>query len=554
MEHELHDLSVNELSSLRALIVNVMAKRPEDGDNIGIAVFNKWFDSRNADYAGKVWSAWGPKVTAYMKDSAPERAPKLLRDPIDQEAFDTGKPVARLVGDEYRYSLPIVLGQVEGADLEVCQSCHTALMDIQPGEVIAVLSSSLSVVPHRDQLMSVLLAVLGGGLTVAVVAMLGVRWLLAKVVTRPIGRMTQVMGVLADGDTSVSVESTERPDEVGDIARAVQIFKDHMIEGDRLRLVEEENRRQAAEAAARHDRETERLRQAEEQARLSAAEERAAALRAMAEHFEQTVKSAVADVTTATQGIQHTATTMVTRSERSGSSSLDVGEAAKITTERAATASEATGGLSHSIRTIADEVMRSTSVTREAVENGGQAVAQMKELSEAVASIGTIGQLISDIAFQTNLLALNAAVEAARAGDVGKGFAVVAGEVKSLAGQTAEATRAIGRHVEAVQTSFDQMTGSIENIVDIIHRIDAISVSISDSIHHQEQATDAIARDIGEVAAQAGTVSRSVSSLAKTSAMTCAGTVKVIWSAKRLHVSVAKLSQEADDFLSVIKA
>ena len=124
---KLQQLSVNEITSLHAFIVNVMSKRPDDADNIGVTVFNNWFDSRNKDYPGKVWSVWGPKVTNFMHETEPDRAAKTVRDEVDREALETGKPVSRLVGGYYRYSLPIVLGVTEGAKAEVCHTCHTAM-------------------------------------------------------------------------------------------------------------------------------------------------------------------------------------------------------------------------------------------------------------------------------------------------------------------------------------------------------------------------------------------------------------------------------------------
>ena len=161
MERQLRQLSVNEMTSLHALILNVMAKRPEDPDNIGVTVFNKWFDSRNKQYPGAVWSVWGPKVAAYMHDSDPARSPKVARDDVDREALDTRVPIGRFVDGAYRYALPIVLGVTEGAQGEVCHTCHGG-MGMQDGEVIAVLSSSLSTADMEAQLRRTLLWLVGG--------------------------------------------------------------------------------------------------------------------------------------------------------------------------------------------------------------------------------------------------------------------------------------------------------------------------------------------------------------------------------------------------------
>ncbi|MBX9634076.1 MAG: HAMP domain-containing protein, partial [Magnetospirillum sp.] len=247
-ETTLHEMSVSEISSLQSLILNVMAMRPEDGDNIGIRVFNNWFNSRNAHYKGQVWSSWGEKVARHMAEVEPDRAPKAPRDDIDREVLQTAKPIGRMVDGAYRYSMPIILGVTEGADQEVCHSCHGAGMSMQDGEVIAVLSTSLSAAEAMTKLNTIIAALIGGGLVAGAIALLGLRFILRKFIAKPIESMTETMVILAEGNVDVAVPAIARHDEVGRMARALQVFKDNAI---RQRRMESEAAGEAAAKAAR---------------------------------------------------------------------------------------------------------------------------------------------------------------------------------------------------------------------------------------------------------------------------------------------------------------
>ena len=527
MERKLHDLSMNEITSLHALIVTVMSARPDDEQNVGIKVFNNWFSARNVDYPGKLWSVWGPKVGAYMKDSFPDQAQKVAMDEVDREALATAKPVGRFIEGAYRYSMPIVLGVTEGAKAEVCYSCHGG-MGIENGEVIAVLSSSLSTAEENHQLQIKIFLLTLGGVVGTALAVLGVRWVLTRIITHPVETMTRTMGLLADGDTAAEIEYQERRDELGDMARAVEVFKEHMIDADNLR-------------------------QQQDAERDAANQERRRALQEMADTFETTVRSKVAEVEHATNSITGTAHSMATRSERSGGSSLSVSEASQITTERSVKVAEATHQLMETMEQVVARVRHSNQIAGQAMTDANSAAERMVGLSDAITSIGSVVEMIREIAAQTNLLALNATIEAARAGEAGRGFAVVANEVKTLASQTSRATEEITRQVTAIQASSTQMRSSIVGVVDTIRSMDEIAGSIAQAVQQQEDTTREIATDIEEVAAQAKLVSNSVTDLSTASAKACAGTVRVIWSARTLTRVVEELGVEAEQFLHSVR-
>ncbi len=200
IEEKLHSFSVNELQSLHALVISAMNRRPGDTQNVAIGVFNDWFQGRNTDYPGKLWSVWGAKTTAYMKTQDSARPSKRPADAIDKEALRTGKPVGRFINGAYRYSLPIVFGVTRGADGKNCVMCHGQLMGEKKGGVIAVFSSSLSTAADFAALRRFLFLVLGCAI-VAATAMMGVIWLVfERLVSRPLTMVTGAMTALARGE------------------------------------------------------------------------------------------------------------------------------------------------------------------------------------------------------------------------------------------------------------------------------------------------------------------------------------------------------------------
>jgi HAMP domain-containing protein len=204
------------------------------------------------------------KVTAFIAQAYPDRAPKAAVDDVDEEAMRTGRPVARFVAGAYRYSMPIVLGQTLAAPKEICESCHGLGMGLQDGEVIAVFSSSVSTAADFAALQALLIKIAGGGALGGVLVVFGIWRLLGGVVTHPLQVMTKAMRRLAEGDATIEVPAQARADEIGQMARAVLVFRDAAAENARLEYEARENRancerdRQQAEAAQneaiRHER------------------------------------------------------------------------------------------------------------------------------------------------------------------------------------------------------------------------------------------------------------------------------------------------------------
>jgi methyl-accepting chemotaxis protein len=229
MQQKLQSLSGRELESLNSLVDSAMRMRLDDPQNVAIKVFNGWFDSRNKEYDGKLWSVWGPKTTAYMARTAPQEPVKAARDSIDEEALRTGRPVGRFVGDVYRYSIPIVWGTSAVTKQEACAGCHALGIGETNGSVVNVFSSSLRTVDEFASLRQHILLTAAGALAAIMLMLVAVWTIFGRVVTRPVRKIANVLTELTN-DRIVDVPYAERADEVGDIAKATEVFRSSIAE------------------------------------------------------------------------------------------------------------------------------------------------------------------------------------------------------------------------------------------------------------------------------------------------------------------------------------
>jgi len=220
---------------------------------------------------------------------------------------------------------------------------------------------------------------------------------------------------LARGDLTVSVAGTDRGDEVGEMAAALQVFKDNAVEMERLKAESQE-------------------------AEKSAAEEKRNALRQLAGDFEAGIGEVVQTVASAATEMESTAASMSATAEQTSRQTAAVAAASEQASTNVQSVAAAVEELSSSVDEISRQVTTSSAIAAKAVGDAEHTNALVTQLAGAAKKIGAVTEMISEIAGKTNLLALNATIEAARAGDAGKGFAVVASEVKGLANQTAHAT------------------------------------------------------------------------------------------------------------------
>jgi methyl-accepting chemotaxis protein len=319
----------------------------------------------------------------------------------------------------------------DGATVPVQQAAaalRSEAMGAQHAAVDAMVASSRSV--GRVGLFTSLGAI-GLGLVLA--------WLIGRAIARPVRRLTDAMQVLAGGALSTEVPHAARRDEIGDMARAVVVFREHM-------------RTEASLAAA------------QEAEHAQAEADKHAALLRMADTIESETSAVLDQVGARTGAMAATAQDMSASAARTGASADGAVAAASQALATAQTVASAAEQLAASIREIGAQVAQTTAVVGRAVTAGGETRATMEALNQEVGQIGTVAEMIAEIAARTNLLALNATIEAARAGDAGKGFAVVASEVKALANQTARSTEEITRHIGRVRAATGVSVAAVTRI------------------------------------------------------------------------------------------
>ncbi|WP_315742534.1 MULTISPECIES: cache domain-containing protein [unclassified Bradyrhizobium] len=326
----------------------------------------------------------------------------------------------------------------------------------------------------------------------AIILLLGtITLLIARSMSAALASMRGALTQLGFGNFDITLPGLKRSDELGDMARSIEQFRQKIEEKAHQTALLEDEQRQLADRI------------------------KSMALKDMAEAVERAASFAVGEVADGTGHMADNARSMTESALSVEQNSSSVAAAAEQALANTQTVAKASSQLAASIAQIASQVSSSRELTRKAVSVSSEAQSTIAKLSEAADKVGAVTSLISEIAGQTNLLALNATIEAARAGDAGRGFAVVASEVKSLAEQTAKATSEIAQQIAEIQDSTRASVGAISVIGEVIRNVETVSSEIADAIEAQNNVTVEISRTVAETSSAAHEVATQIASVSR---------------------------------------
>ncbi len=353
-------------------------------------------------------------------------------------------------------------------------------------------------------------------------------WMGIAGLSRPIGLLKTVMEAFANNNLQAEVPGVERRDELGEMARTVEVFKKNGLEVERMRADQQIQEKRSAE-------------------------QRKADMIRLANDFEGAVGSIIETVSAASTQLESSARTLSSTAERSQQQTTMVAAASEEASTNVQSVASATEELSSSVNEISRQVQESARMATEAVGQARNTTERVSELSKAASRIGDVVELINTIAGQTNLLALNATIEAARAGEAGRGFAVVASEVKALAEQTAKATGEIGQQISGIQAATQDSVTAIREISGTIEKLSEISSTIAAAVEEQGAATQEISRNVQQAAQGTHQVSSNIVDVQRGATETGSASSQVLTAARSLSGDSSRLKSEVGKFLTSVR-
>ncbi|CTQ54954.1 Methyl-accepting chemotaxis protein 4 [Roseibium album] len=486
-----------------------------DGTKVGVLAFQMPVDKINELMAHNLGLGKSGELALIGEDGLMRNDSKFTPDKNDILTTRITSPVieeARAKGAAFGYDN---IHRGELMDVEAIkfdyQGNHFILMAAQTYE-----EASAPIYAIRNRMLLV------GALLLAIAAVAG--YFAARTVTNPIARVVDAMSRLATGDTKVGIDDANRSDEIGDMCKAVTVFKDNAVQ------------RKELEDRARGEQDRERQRQA--------------LLENLIKEFKSVMTDRLETVGEQMSRMREAATTLDGLATNAKSESDHAGSASNNASENVAAVAAATEEMTATVQEIANQTEATTKIVTETVEAAETTNQNVATLSEAAEHIGSVVNLIRDIAEQTNLLALNATIEAARAGEAGRGFAVVASEVKELAEQTSKATDEISGRITGIQNSVKDAADAIENITVKVSDIKGLTSSVAGAIEEQRAANQEIARSARSASDSTGTAASSMGTVSGAVQQTSEEASAVNAASDLVSEASSNLAQDVEQFLA----
>lgn len=520
----------------------------------------------NASYSAGVAQAryleMRVNVTRYLSDSSQATAKQAKNNLVDLEdgmnvLFENldGSNLAgaadKVIGEVVAYDKAFdrVIAATNMRNREVERTLHESgpALAKNSDRIVSAIDSAqgrATFIAQAASLTAVLVALIASAVGLAVALIAGS--LTQRLIARPINLMAERMRALAAGDLGVEVTETDRTDEVGDMARAVEIFRANAREVDERRMaaLQDEQRELDRKQELAREREADRAR---------AEAERRQTMLELADGFEASVRHVVESLGASAKQIEGGARLVSENVAQSGNLTADVAAAATEASRSSLVVANATEEMSLSIAEVSEQIGGAAKVAQEASERARATDAIVGDLIADTRTIEEVVALIANVARQTNLLALNATIEASRAGDAGKGFAVVANEIKTLAGRTANATQEIASKITRTRDTSGLAANAITDIAKTIDEISNIATIVASAMEQQALTTAQIAQSTSQAANGSSDVAYNIAQVHEGVGATGRAAQESLRAADNLNRQADTLKAAVDSFLATVR-